>query len=73
MSLKLLPKIVDQIGIDLDRDDFFSPFEQRLGQRTLARTNFDHQRRTLESNGPSDSCQDGFAREEVLPESPPQG
>jgi hypothetical protein len=34
---------VDQIGINLDGDDFFGAFEQRLGQRTLARANFDDQ------------------------------
>ena len=64
---------MDQIGIDLDGDDFFGPFEQCLGQRAFARTNFDDQRRTLVSRGRSNSCQDGFAREEVLPQPPPQG
>jgi hypothetical protein len=64
---------VDQIGIDLDGDYFFGPFEQRLGQRALARANFDDQGRTLDGNGRSDPRQDGFARKEVLPEPPPQG
>jgi len=64
---------VDQIGIDLDGDDFFGPFEQCLGQRALARTNFDDQWRALVGSGSRNSRQDGFAREEVLPQPPPQG
>jgi hypothetical protein len=64
---------VDQIGIDLDRDDFFGPFEQCLGQRAFAGANFDDQWRALDSSGRSNSCQDGFARKEVLPQPPPQG
>jgi len=67
---------VDQIGIDLDRDNFFSLFEQRLGQRALARANFNDQRRTrvfFFTSRKSDSRQDGFTREEVLPQPPPQG
>ena len=39
----------------------------------LARANFDHQRRTLATRGRGDSRQDGFAREEMLPQPPPQG
>jgi hypothetical protein len=64
---------VDEIGINLDRDYFFGPFEQRLGQRALARANFDDQRRTLDGNRLGDPRQDGFAGKEVLPEPPPQG
>jgi hypothetical protein len=62
---------VDQIGIDLDRDNFFSLFEQRLGQRALAGADFDDQRRILAGNG-RDSRQNGFAREKVLAQPPPQ-
>jgi hypothetical protein len=64
---------VDQVGIDLDRDDFLSLFEQRLGQRALARANFDDRERILSAGGRSNSCQDGFASEEMLPQPPPQG
>ena len=64
---------MDQVGIDLDGNYFFGPFEQRLGQRTLAGADFDDQGRTLGGNGRSDPRQDGFASEEVLPEPPPQG
>jgi hypothetical protein len=67
---------VDQIRIDLDRDDFFSVLEQRFGQRALARANFNDQRRTRVFSFTSrkgDSRQDRFAREEVLPQPPPQG
>jgi hypothetical protein len=48
-------------------------FEQRLGQRALARANFDDQRSTLDSNRRSNSRQDGFARKEMLAQPPPQG
>jgi hypothetical protein len=41
-------------------------FEQRLGQRALARADFDDQRRTLATRRRRDSRQDGFAREEML-------
>lgn len=71
--MKLLAKIVDQIGIDLDRDDFFGPFEQCLGQRALAGANFDDQRRSLLTSCLGDSRQDGFTREVMLPQPPPQG
>ena len=64
---------MDQIGIDLDRDDFFGPFEQCLGQRAVAGANFDDQWRALDSSGRRDPCQDGFARDEMLPQPPPQG
>ena len=64
---------MDQIGINLDRDDFLSLFEQRLGQRALARANFDQQRRALLAGGRSNPRQDGFAGEEMLPQPPPQG
>ena len=63
---------MDQVRIDLDRDDFFGLFEQRLGERSLARADFDDQRRILAGNG-RNSRQDGFAREEVLAQPPPQG
>jgi hypothetical protein len=44
--------------------------EQRLGQRAFAGADFDDQRcaRRL-----GNSRQDGFAREEMLPQPPPQG
>jgi hypothetical protein len=58
---------VDQIGINLDRNHFFGPLEECLGQRALARANFDDQGRTLAGNRRSDPRQDGFARKEVLP------
>jgi hypothetical protein len=48
-------------------------YEKCFSQRAFARANFDDQRRTLDSNGRSDPRQNGFAREEMLPQPPPQG
>jgi hypothetical protein len=64
---------VNQVGIDLDRDDSLGPFEERLCKRAFARADFDDQ---IAGAGAarrrSDAVQDRLAGEKVLTETAAQ-
>jgi hypothetical protein len=63
---------VDQHRIHLDRNHALGARQQFFGQRALARTDFDRERRRIRACRGSDFFKDGFAGEEMLPETPAQ-
>jgi hypothetical protein len=69
---KLLPEIVNQNRVDLDRDDSFGSREEALGERALPGTDLENERDSRRAGGPGDSLQDGWAFEEMLPQPPAQ-
>ena len=70
---KLPVQIVNQVGIDLDRDHLPGPLEERLCKRAFARTDFDDE---IAGAGAArrrgDAVEDGLAGEKVLPETAAQ-